>query len=425
MVVTPSKPTSSAITVRKLLDGKVTLYTQNRNPMVYARAYAQGKRVYLRTGETDERKAVKVAERWFYDIQSRIHSGEHLHEPLFAELVMQFLSDPVVKSGVSDGQHDNYTKKWNVLAPYFPNVRVSQVTLDWLEQLRIKRSTVTNRQGVQITANTIDKDITFIRQVLRWGVERKNLGVTVPPAPKRKGRFVVVKRGRPTISLEDWRRVTRQARQDATSAEQRREQQIASKSRGRRADPDRYWELYCFLLIVVGGALRVGEAYSLRWSDCRETTLTTDDGEGEEPAIHVKVLGKHSRGGVREDGWLLFGGVEGYKLLRTRRDGDASDAPLFRYNHEAGFRALLQSLELYVDPHTGMTRNTKSLRVTGINFRLLKNPHVSLNDMRKWARTSVVQLEQFYDQNNPQISAANVAGGSGERRRKRSSTSIH
>ena len=97
MVVTPSKPTSTAITVRKLLDGKVTLYTQNRNPMVYARAYAQGKRVYLRTGETDERKAVKVAERWFYDIQSRIQSGEHLHEPLFAELVMQFLSDPVVK----------------------------------------------------------------------------------------------------------------------------------------------------------------------------------------------------------------------------------------------------------------------------------------------------------------------------------------
>ena len=149
--------------------------------------------------------------------------------------------------------------------------------------------------GVQTCALPIlDKDITFIRQVLRWGVERKNLAVTIPPAPKRKGRFVVVKRGRPTISLEDWRRVTRQARQDATSAEQRREQQIASKSRGRRADPDRYWELYCFLLIVVGGALRVGEAYSLRWRDCVETTLTTDDGDGSEPAIHVKVLGKHS-----------------------------------------------------------------------------------------------------------------------------------
>ena len=168
MTTTPPQGTPQKRTtiVRELLGGKVRLYRQNQNPMLYARAYLQGRYKVVRTGHTDEPAATKVAEQWFYGLQHRIQSGEHLHEPLFAELVTQFLTDPVVKSGVSDGQHDNYTKKWNVLAPYFPNVRVSQVTLDWLEQLRIKRSTVTNRQGVQITANTIDKDITFIRQVL-------------------------------------------------------------------------------------------------------------------------------------------------------------------------------------------------------------------------------------------------------------------
>ena len=159
-----------------------------------------------------------------------------------------------------------------------------------------------------------------------------------------------------------------------------------------------------------------GNPGSLRWMDCSETVLTTPEGSDED-AIHVKVLEKHSRGGQREDGWVLMGGVVAFDQPRARREDNPPDATLFRYNHEEGFRKLLKSLNLYTDPKSGLTRNTKSLRVTGINLRLTKNPTVSLNDLRKWCRTSIVQIETFYDQLHPEMSAGRVAGGSTEKKK--------
>ena len=74
-------------------------------------------------------------------------------------------------------------------------------------------------------------------------------------------------------------------------------------------------------------------------------------------------------------------------------------------------------MNFYTDPKSGLTRNTKSLRVTEINLRLTKNPTVSLNDLRKWYRTSIVQIETFYDQLHPEMSAGRVAGGSTEKKK--------
>lgn len=411
----PASRTQRTVTVKSLLGGKVRLLRHNNNPMLYARASFQGGYVTLRTLETTIRAASQVAEDWYLDLRARARRGEQLHEPLFAALVQEFLSDPSVKASVSTGTHENYAKKWRVLEPLLTAVRVSQLTLERLEEIRTTRAAAVTRYGTPITANTLDKDITFLRQVLRWGRDRKHLTIVVPPAPSRMGRFAVVKHGRPSLALRDWRRVTRAAHTRAIQAEHRRAQQEQTPTRGRKVDPEKAWELYYFLLIACGGALRTGEAYSLRWQDCEDTVLTTPEGQ-EAPAIRVRVLGKHSRGGQREDGWVLFGGHTAFHALRARREADPPEASLFRYDHEVGCRALLQSLNLYTDPQSGLTRNTKSLRVTGINLRLLKNPSVSLNDVRKWARTSILQIQQFYDQLHPETSAARVAGGSTARR---------
>ena len=58
-------------------------------------------------------------------------------------------------------------------------------------------------------------------------------------------------------------------------------------------------------------------------------------------------------------GGCLMGGVLAFHRLRARREDDPPDAKLFRYNHEEGFRKLLKSLNLYTDPKSGLTRNTK------------------------------------------------------------------
>ena len=406
----PTRERQRTTVVKSLLGGKIRLLRHNDNPMLYARSYVQGRYVKTRTMETTIGAASKIAENWFYELKTRVRQGEQLHEPLFSDIVREFLVDPSIKGGVSGGTHNNYAKKWNVVEPLLRDVRVSAVTLDKLEEIRNIRATDTNRYEEPITANTIDKDIAFIRQVLRWGVERKSLAITIPPAPKRKGRFVVVKRGRPTFSLKQWRTVTLAARKRAQEAEKKRAAQDRTPTVGRKVNVEKAWELYYFIVFAVGGALRTGEAYSLRWRDCSETVLNTPGTD--EDAIHVRVLGKHSRGGQRENGWVLMGGVDAYQQLRKRREGDRPEDKVFRFNHEPEFRELLKSLDLYTDPSSGMTRNTKSLRVTGINLRLLKNPGVPLNDLRKWCRTSIVQIQHFYDQAHPETSAARVAGRS-------------
>jgi hypothetical protein len=409
--VPPSSAKQRTTTIKSLLGGKVRLLRHNDNPMLYARSYQQGRYVSIRTMETGIGAASKVAEDWFYELKARVRRGDQVHEPLFSDIVREFLVDPSIKSAVSDTQHNTYAKKWSVVEKFLRNVRVSAINLDKLEEIRNIRAAETNRYGTPITANTISKDITFIRQVLRWGVERKSLSITVPSAPKRKGRFEVVKHGRPTFSLKQWRTVTLAARKRAQDAEKKRAAQERTPTGGRKVDVERAWELYFFILFACGGALRTGEAYSLRWMDCSETVLNTPD-KTDEDAIHVLVLGKHSRAGQRENGWVLMGGVDAFHQLRQRREADRPEDTVFRYNHEPALRELLKSLDLYTDPSSGMTRNTKSLRVTGINLRLLKNPGVSLNDLRKWCRTSIVQIQHFYDQAHPESSAARVAGRS-------------
>ena len=97
-------------------------------------------------------------------------------------------------------------------------------------------------------------------------------------------------------------------------------------------------ELCWFLLISVGAALRVGEAYSLHWRDCELIKLNDPD---HTEAVHVKVLGKHSRGGQREEAYGMFGAVSAFKAMKAARPDAKPDDKLFTENHREGVKELL------------------------------------------------------------------------------------
>ena len=125
----PALAKQRTTTVTRLLGGKIRLLRHNDNPMLYARSYVQGRYVSIRTMETGIRNASKVAEDWFFELKTRVRQGDQLHEPLFSDIVREFLVDPSIQGAVSAGTHGNYAKKWNVLEPLFRDVRVSAVTL--------------------------------------------------------------------------------------------------------------------------------------------------------------------------------------------------------------------------------------------------------------------------------------------------------
>ena len=78
--------------------------------------------------------------------------------------------------------------------------------------------------------------------------------------------------------------------------------------------------------------------------------------------------------------------------------------------YATGFRELLIQAGLYHDPKKQMTRNTKSLRVTGICLQLDRNPDASWRHFEDWCRTSERQLRECYNQLHPEASAAHIAG---------------
>lgn len=94
---------------------------------------------------------------------------------------------------------------------------------------------------------------------------------------------------------------------------------------------------------LLGAALRVGEAYSLRWRDCYLLTLKDND---HTEAVHMWVLGKHSRGGRREEAYGMFGAVSAFKAMRAARPDAKPDDPLFTENHREEMKELLSKANL-------------------------------------------------------------------------------
>lgn len=389
--------------VRKILDGKVQIYRQNSSPMLYVRHYVQGAYVPERTMTTDIREAVTFAENWFYQLQAKILAGQPIHEPLFSALVQDFLTDPTNKKHVSPEQFKNHHKKWHLLEPYCRGRRVSEIDTEFLEALQLKRSECKNRYGQPLSANTISKDFVFLGQVLRWAQKRrKNIKFEMPEMPAEKGDFEVRKRARPMLSPDQWEKLRKLAEENIANPP-------SPGRRGPKRNLERAKELYAFMLFTCGGALRVGEAYSVRWIDCTPVTLVNTDKE-ETPAIEAMVLGKTSKDGQRQHAYVMYEGEVAFRHLKAARPDAKPEDNVFLYDHEVAFRDLLKQAGLYVEPKTQMTRNTKSLRVTGICLQLARNPAASWRDLGEWCRTSEEMLQQCYNQLHPLASAARVAG---------------
>lgn len=303
---------------------------------------------------------------------------------------------------ITEGQRKNYHDKWSVLRPLIGSVPVAQIDDEYLRELRSKRGAVKNHRGRVLSPSTLKKDQVFVLGVLKFA--KTNLGSIreVPDAPSFEGKWSIQRRGRPFLTEPEYKTLHQLAKKQAE------EPDLNPRTHRQRQ------ELYWFILICVGGALRVGEAESVRWCDCELTTLTLPDKTTLE-AVRMQVLGKHSRGGQREDAYVLYGGVFAFKqMLAAKPDGTKDEDPIFTESHREGMKRLLKDAKLYAyrDPQTGLmlTRDRKSLRPTGITLRLEKGDNVSYRDVARWARTSVQMVADFYDQAHPEQSAARVAG---------------
>ena len=322
--------------------------------------------------------------------------GEQLHGVLFSAVVEKFLAHADQVQSVSEGQRRNYRQKWQLLKPHFDAVKVTDIDARFLLSLRQKRSETTTKNGGRVKPTTLKKDLVFVRLVLQHAKEWEKCLKELPQFPSFRGdAWAVVPSPRPFLNHEQWTKVRDLAK------ERTEDKELNPRSQRQRQ------ELYWFLLMCVGAALRVGEAYSVRWRDCELVTL---DDKDKTEAVHMWVLGKHARGGKREEAYGLYGAVSAFKAMQAARPDAKPDDPLFLENHREGMKELLAAAQLRTDAD-GRTRDAKSLRQTGISLRLDLGPaNPDYRDIAKWARTSPAMIATFYDQTHPKASVGRIAG---------------
>lgn len=390
----PAKRSTTEV-IAKLYDGKLRLERRNGASVISARTFLQGKLVQKSTGERTLHAATKIATDWYLDLRDRTRRGEHLHGRAFAASAEAFLEHTDQVREVSEGQRRNYRQKWALLKPHFEGVKVNDVDTRFLLALRETRSKAETKAGQPVKPATLKKDMDFVRLVLKYAKNiEKNLS-DLPEFPSFRGEsWEVIPSPRPFLDHEQWVKLRKLGKA-----------RIAEAGLNPRTQRQRQ-ELYWFMLISVGAALRVGEAYSLRWRDCELITLNDKD---KTEAVHMKVLGKHSRGGHREEAYGMFGAVTAFKAMQKARPEAKPDDPLFTENHREGIKELLREAKLWEDPD-GRTRNAKSLRQTGISLRLDLGPNPDYRDIAKWARTSPAMIAAFYDQTHPQLSVERIVG---------------
>lgn len=375
-------------TVKKLLGGKVRLERRNSNPMVYARTYLQGKQLVYRTGEVFIANAERIAEDWFMSLHDRVRRGEPVRGILFSDMAPKFIANAERQKQVSPLQLRNYRHKWNLLKPHFENVTLTDIDTRWLERFRDTRAQAVTSRDTPIKPTTIKKDLVFISLVLKYAKDYEKVLDELPQFPSFRGTWAIVSQGRPYFNADDYKTLVR------TAWTRQREDGLNERTRRQRR------ELYLMIHIMTGAALRVGEAQSLRWQDCKIGILS--DGK-KFSVLYLDVLGKHSRGGEREPAYGTSLALAAYYRMKEGKP----DGRVFTETHRDGFRELLDACGLRTDAK-GRTRDLKSLRPTGMSQRLEATANPDYRDIAKWARTSPAMIATFYDQTHPEQSVTRL-----------------
>lgn len=387
-----------------LFGGRLRLERLPTTKNISARLYIQGKYVRKSTGESTLAKAKPIASDWFQELIGRDRNGQSIYGATFANYAKSFLrrvDARFVAGEITEGQRGNYHDKWSVLRPVIGNVLIHDVDHDWLRQLRLTRAGSKNNKNQPLSNSTLKKDMLFVLGVLEHAKREGELK-EVPQPPSFSSKWTIQRRGRPFLTETEYTKLVQLARTQAD------EPDLNPRVRRQRS------ELYWFIVISVAGALRVGEAESVRWCDCELVEVRTPEGATTE-VVRMLVLGKHSTGGKREVAMVLPDGASAYKEMVAERPRDYRiDDRIFKESHREGMKHLLKDASLYEyrDPFTGevFTRNRKSLRPTGITLQLDRVQNVSYRDIADWARTSPSMILDYYDQAHPGHSVTRVLG---------------
>lgn len=362
-----------------ILDGKVHIFQRVGSPYWWAGVHHKGKYIRSSTKKKDKGGAEAIAQQWFFNIHSKILSGEisspkHKFETVSKSAVKHYqgLVDRNIRSEKTlDGI--NVVLKARVL-PYFKNYSVQEVDNTLWHRFKDEMY----EQFPQISRGSLHQYKNAIRVVLN---EAYRLGY-LKTLPVFKDEYGSRKsdNARPWFSQSEYLKLHTAIRNHAKKLEKidKRQYQHAL-------------ELYDYVLFSTNTGMRVGEIKNCKVSDVRVVTEKTT---GKEILIINNIKGKRGAGSCQS----FYGAVQPYKNILQRRnilEPAKCDDPLFLIHHRIMFNNILKKINLKeTNTEPKVKRDFVSLRATYICFRLLNG--APIYEIANNCRTSVTMIQEHY-----------------------------
>ena len=334
---------------------------------LYARASVKGKQHYLNTDTRDFDRASRIAQSWL----RRLASNSETKGGSISAAYELYLSHLAQMGDKKKGVIAFAGEKWQTIRSYLSDTECEDIKTKYLRGFLERRQHDARKRGRELKPSTLHKDLVLIRGILKAAREEEWIS-SIPDFPSVG---TIEPNRRPWLEPDEWATLQRVAKARI------REQGLNPRTKTQRE------ELWDFCLLMVHTGARVNEIRNLRVGNC---AVKANPKNPKRQYLELWINGKTGR--RKAIGWS--GAATAYQRLVKRRSLNSNDL-LFTEHHRDGFRELLEAANLRFDAD-GVARNLKSLRSTGIAFRLRSNPRINLKLLGVQSGTSVQMLDTYY-----------------------------
>jgi len=362
-----------------ILDGKVHIFKRDGSPFWWAGIHHKGKYLRTSTKKKDKGGAEAIAQQWFFNIHSKILSGEisspkHNFETVSKSALTHYQSlvDRKIRSETTlEGIKGVLNSR---VLPFFKNYSVQDID----NTLWHKFKENIFEQFPQITRGSLHQYKNALRVVLN---ESYRLG-HLKTLPIFKDEYGTRKseNARPWFTETEYLRLHTAIRNHAKKLEKidKRQYEFAL-------------ELYDFVIFSTNTGMRVGELQNCKISDVK---IVVEKLTNKEILIIQNIKGKRGGGSCQS----FYGAVKPFRSILQRRniqDPSKCDEKLFLVHHRNMFNKILESSKLkYTNTEPKLKRDFISLRATYICFRLLNG--APIYEIANNCRTSVSVIQEHY-----------------------------
>lgn len=338
---------------------------RSKSRFYQARTFLDGKLYQHSTKSESLTTALKLAEEWYRALLRSVEAESREHpvlsvNPNMTEVFRMYASSERLKTVAA---HSYAKQKWSPIHHFWGPLLVRDVTTQSFHEFIAWR-----RKRDKVSTHTLHKDITLIRQLLKFSAESSVIG-SIPYIPRLEK---IRSNPRKWFDKSEWQTLLKVSRGRITAAE------------GNRRLKQQRQDNHDFMVFMVHSMMRVEEVQSLTVGDCR----ITRNSQGHDVLV-CNV--RKSKTGPRPSVVCLSGAATVYK---NRSAGQSPVDLLFPRSTRDAFRELLNAANLRGDAD-GNRRNRKSLRATGIAFRVLEGS-ADIAMIAKNSGTGIGAINDFY-----------------------------